>query len=341
MSSTPTQSRAIHKRSLSITSNSPPDFKKAKQTPASVPARCPSHSRLSLQNLPLELLESIFLYSMNLALPRSSPLLGAKLSGKATLLRMFMAAFHDIWDVTLDKYVLGTRPEWKKYWRYDTKEVQDEASLQADIDFILDAQQAWANKYARGRSFDHVDDWGDLYPMDISYAPQSYKQHILQHSLGEVTFDARACFEADYDRAVACRISPQIFAFAEYYEMPDLTPPVVPVNLITGPWNEEQKRRLFWLVRAKLLYDMKLGPLFLDSRAARVRLACLDAAVVFAEKLDPLIITCLIGCDWLLVDLPPEAKQERLIKMCSRIDRGGEMLDMEIMRFLVRKLVEW
>ncbi|KAG6117033.1 hypothetical protein E4U13_001403 [Claviceps humidiphila] len=281
---------------------------------------------------------------MNLALPRSSHLLGAKLSGKATLLRVFMAAFHDIWDVTLEKYVLGTRPEWKKYWRYNTKEVQDEASLQADIDLILDAQQAWANKYARGRSFDHVDDWGDLYPMNISCAPQSYKQHVRQYSLGEVTFDARACFEADYDRAVACRISPQVFEFAHYYEMPDLTPPVVPVNLITGPWNEEQKRRLFWLVRAKLLYDChneKLHPLFLDSRDPQVKLACLDAAVVFAEKLDPLIITCLIGCDWLLVDLPLDAKQERLIKICSRIDRGGEMLDMQILRFLVRKLVGW
>ncbi|KAG6057035.1 hypothetical protein E4U17_001723 [Claviceps sp. LM77 group G4] len=119
--------------------------------------------------------------------------------------------------------------------------------------------------------------------------------------------------------------------------MPDLTPPVAPVNLITGPWNEEQKRRLFWLVRAKLLYDMKLDPLFLGPRAVHVKLACLDAAVISAEKLDPLIINCLMG-RWLFEDLPQDAKHERLVKLCNRIHEGGEMLDMQILRFVVREL---
>ncbi|KAG5937809.1 hypothetical protein E4U59_004140 [Claviceps monticola] len=330
MSPTPSQSRETHGKSLPIT----PNCNDTKQTPASVPTRCPSRSRLSLQNLPLELLESIFLYSMNLALPRSNPLLGGRLSGKATLLRMFMTAFHDIWDARLDK----DRPRRKRYWGYnDKKEVKKEASLQADIDFILDAQQAWANKYARGRSFDHGHDWGGLSDEGTSYAPQSYQKHVLQHSLGEVTFDARACFEAEYDRALACRVSPDIFSFATLFEMPDLTPPVAPVNLLTGPWNEEQKRRLFWLVRTKVSYDMKLGPLFLGPRAVQVKLACLDAAVISAEQLDLLIINCLIGC-WLFEDLPQDAKRERLVKLCNRIDRGGEMLDMQILRFVVRGL---
>ncbi|KAG6230379.1 hypothetical protein E4U26_007966 [Claviceps purpurea] len=337
MSPTPTQSREIHKRSLSDTLNSPPNCKRAKQSPVSVPASYPSRSRLSLQNLPLELLESIFLYSMNLALPRSSPLLGAKLSGKTTLLRVFMTAFHDIWDVTLEEYVLDSRPEWKKYWRYDNEDIQDEASIQADIDFILDAQQAWADKYALGRSFDHANDWGGLSMEGTSYASQSYQQHVLQHSLGKVTFDARACFEADYDRALAYRVSPDNFAFVTIFEMPELTPPVAPVNLITGPWNEEQKRRLFWIVRAKLLYDMKLDPLFLGPRAVQVKLACLDTAVISAEQLDPLIINCLMGC-WLFEDLPQDARHERLVKLCDRIDRGGDVLDMRILRFVVREL---
>ncbi|KAG6116398.1 hypothetical protein E4U14_000253 [Claviceps sp. LM454 group G7] len=274
---------------------------------------------------------------MNLALPRSCHLLGAKLSGKATLLRVFMTAFHDIWDVTLDKYVLDSRPEWKKYWRYDNVDVQDEASIQADIDFILDAQQAWADKYALGRSFDHVNDWGGLSMEGTSYAPESYQQHVRQHSLGEVTFDARACFEADYDRALAYRVSPGYFGFVTKCEMPDLAPPVAPVNLITGPWNEEQKRRLFWLVRAKLLYDMKLDPLFLGPRAVEVKLACLDAAVVSAEILDPLIITCLMGC-WLFENLPQDARHERLVRLCNRIDGGGEVRDLQILRFVVREL---
>ncbi|KAG6197449.1 hypothetical protein E4U50_007913 [Claviceps purpurea] len=348
MSPTPTQSREIRKRSLSDTLNSPPNCKRAKQTPALVPARRHYRRRLSLQNLPLELLESIFLYSMNPALPRSSPLLGWQLSAKFTLLRVFMRAFHNIWDASINKFVLNSRLETKRYWGYNNKEeVKEEASLQfallsmpwADIDFILDAQQAWANKYALGRSFDHVNDWGGLSMESTSYAPQIYQEHVLQHSLGELTFDARACFEAEYDRALACRVSPDMFAFAKLYEVPELThtPPVAPVNLITGPWNEEQKRRLFWLVRAIPLYDMKLNPFYLSPRAVELKLACLDAAVISAEKLDPLIINCLIGC-WLFEDLPQDAKRERLVKLCNRIDRGGEILDMDTLRFVVRQL---
>lgn len=91
---TPLQAGETRKRALSTASDLAADdsqnYKKMKQPVASV--------RPSLQSLPLELLESIFVYSTNLALPRSSPMLGAKLSGKTTLLRVFMMAFHDTWD---------------------------------------------------------------------------------------------------------------------------------------------------------------------------------------------------------------------------------------------------
>ncbi|KAG6061446.1 hypothetical protein E4U17_001546 [Claviceps sp. LM77 group G4] len=334
MSPTPTQSRAIHKRSLSITP--PPNCKRAKQTPASVPARCPSRSRLSLQNLPLELLETREHF---LVLDESgSPSLQSFARGQTVRESYSPSAVHD-------GYVLESHPVWKKYAEPGNEEVKDEASVQfallslpwADIDFILSAQQAWADKYARGRSFEHHDDWGGRNSPgeDTSYAPQSYHQHTLQHSMGESTFDARACFEADYERAVAHRISPDSFSFLTFSRMPELTPPVVPVHLITGPWDEEQKRRLFWLARANL--DYCLDPLYLGSRPVEVRLACLDAAVISAEILDPLIIICLMG-SWLFEDLPQDAEHERLVKLCNRIDRGGEMVDMEILRCVVRQL---
>ncbi|KAG6222120.1 hypothetical protein E4U25_000591, partial [Claviceps purpurea] len=98
----PAQASGKRKRSLSITAKSavdnPSDRKKPKQAAASVPAGCSSSSRPSLQNLPVELLESIFLYSMNLALPRSSPLIGVKLSAKATRLQVFIMGFDDTWS---------------------------------------------------------------------------------------------------------------------------------------------------------------------------------------------------------------------------------------------------
>jgi hypothetical protein len=51
-----------------------------------------------LQALPAEIIESIFLYSANVDLPRASPVIGAKLSGRVTLIRFLMWAFHDTWN---------------------------------------------------------------------------------------------------------------------------------------------------------------------------------------------------------------------------------------------------
>lgn len=54
--------------------------------------------RVTLDRLPAEILESILLHSRSVALPRSSPVIGAKLSSRATLLRFFIWGFHDTWD---------------------------------------------------------------------------------------------------------------------------------------------------------------------------------------------------------------------------------------------------
>lgn len=54
--------------------------------------------RPAIQALPAEILESIFLYSANVALPRSAPIIGSKLSGRATLIRFIIWAFQDTWE---------------------------------------------------------------------------------------------------------------------------------------------------------------------------------------------------------------------------------------------------
>ncbi|KAL1606641.1 hypothetical protein SLS60_004047 [Paraconiothyrium brasiliense] len=52
----------------------------------------------SLQGLPQELLEMIFLYSMNISLPRASPMLGRKLSSKAVVMEFVLRSFYNTVD---------------------------------------------------------------------------------------------------------------------------------------------------------------------------------------------------------------------------------------------------
>lgn len=76
----------------------PPPAKKTRRPLCSVLASRSARRRPTLASLPAELLESVLFYSCNLALPRASPLLGLKLSDRATLLRLFVWAFHDTWE---------------------------------------------------------------------------------------------------------------------------------------------------------------------------------------------------------------------------------------------------
>ncbi|KAG5933290.1 hypothetical protein E4U60_004573 [Claviceps pazoutovae] len=107
----------------------------------------------------------------------------------------------------------------------------------------------------------------------------------------------------------------------------------IPVDLITGPWYEEKKRRLFWLVRAGVHL---MNP---ETESSwEVRLAGLDAAVITSEKPDPLVLKCLIT-PMIWIGLPPDAAHNRIVKMCRRIARGVDTQDMiQMLRLLVKEL---
>ncbi|KAG6179979.1 hypothetical protein E4U27_002949 [Claviceps purpurea] len=360
---TPAQARGKRERSFSTTPdlavNDPCNGETMAPTRTSVHARCSSRSPHSLQNLPLELLESIFLYSKNFALPRSSPLLGAKLSGKATLLRLFMEALHDTWDQCFGISAhQASEPQFRKFRKSDASlqvksiitgaacflcppsDISHKSDLLlmpwVDIDFILEAQQIWADKYARGRCYRHYEHEGsdvrDLYEKNV-HARDRYLQHVRQHEEKTWKFDARACFEADYERALQLSPIPEFFLQNSLWGSIDIHPRVqMPVDLFTGPWDEEMKRRLFWLVRA--------GVFVVDSgvQGSKVRLGTLDATVISPEDPDPLLIKCLMTT-FLLEALPPKSAHNRLVKLCRRIRRGGDTQDItELLRYTVREL---
>ncbi|KAG6128252.1 hypothetical protein E4U12_005318 [Claviceps purpurea] len=341
MDLTPAQASGKRKRSLSITAKSavdnPSDRKKPKQAAASVPAGCSSSSRPSLQNLPVELLESIFLYSMNLALPRSSPLIGVKLSAKATRLQVFIMGFDDTWSQC---FGIPKKDLYRELWMNKERLEGDDALQSAllcspwvDTDFILEAQQTWADKHAVGKCYRHYKDtwyddwriWLDLEDgtWDNNYdARYTYRLHALQHEQGLLNFNSRTCFEADYERARQLPPKPERFSPDRIWGTSDTHVDVrMPIDLITGPWDEEKTRLLFWMRRAGV--SLRTDPPSHLAYSSEVKLACLDAAVICAENPDPLIINCLIG-PWIFVDLPEDDKQKRRVQLCNRIERGSE-----------------
>ncbi|KAG6216249.1 hypothetical protein E4U26_008202, partial [Claviceps purpurea] len=167
---------------------------------------------------------------------------------------------------------------------------------------------------------------------EVSHAGHPYHEHALQHEEGAWKFNARACFEADYERA--CQTPPRP-SFSRCWTLVEVNINVsLPVELITGPWDEEKKRRLYWLSRAGICHGGRhcIWPAI----PSEARLACLDTAVISAETLDPLILNCLIG-GWLFECVPRDVKREPLVNLCNRIAGAGETPEMmDTLRYIVR-----
>ncbi|KAG6107695.1 hypothetical protein E4U13_006848 [Claviceps humidiphila] len=196
-----------------------------------------------------------------------------------------------------------------------------------DIDFILEAQQIWADKYARGRCYRHYehDGWAiqGLYEWNV-FAHDRYMQHVRQHEAKTWKFDARACFEADYERALQFPPAIENMYKNNLWGSAEVHPDVrMPIDLITGPWDEQKKRLLFWLIRAGALMDQEE-----TKTCCKVRLAGLDAAVISSEKPDPLVIKCLMPTLLYKAALPPKAAHNRLVKLCRRIRQRGDTQNM-------------
>lgn len=270
--------------------------------------------RSPLESLPAELLESILLYSCNLSLPRSSPLIGAKLSQRATFLRLFIWSFHDTWNQWFGIPASQTVHHVSSSEDEDSVPCHGDPVLQSavldlpcvDIDFILQAQQTWADRYARDRWYSHSSPW---------HQTNDEVGHV--HAGGHGHFDARACFEVDYQQAVKLALP---FRQWPEWRAQDVHPLVrMPTALITGPWNDEQLRRLFWLTRGGIMMDHKDRPL----PPWEIKLKCLENAVISAPEPNALVANCLMGC-WIYVYLPREVVARQLTALERRIQWGAD-----------------
>ncbi len=177
----------------------------------------------------------------------------------------------------------------------------------ATIDFILQAQQTWADRYAQERWYQHSVPW-----FDPALAPPNHS-----HAGGSGHFNARACFDADYAQF---QHWPPFQAEQVSWTTQDVHPRArLPTGLITGPWDDEKLQRLFWLCRGGI--DLDLGsaalPLWED------RLECLHNAVLDVSEPNVLVANCLLR-GWLFTDLPQDVVRRELYELEKRIEWGDD-----------------
>lgn len=176
----------------------------------------------------------------------------------------------------------------------------------ARIDLILQAQQAWADRYGRRRWYQHS------VPLQL---------HGPAHATGGYFhFNARECFEADYQQFKRWR---PFFGASLQWRSRDVHPRTrMPMDLVTGPWDEEQMRRLFWLSRG----GINMGDKSQATPPWEVKMQCLDSAIVSATRPNRLVVNCLMQ-DWIFTDLPDDLVRVQLAALDRRMEWGGDSPD--------------
>ncbi|KAK3335720.1 hypothetical protein B0T19DRAFT_407277 [Cercophora scortea] len=217
-----------------------------------------------IEQLPVEILERIFLMSENLNFPRSSLRIGYFLSHASFLSELIVDAFTPTWDLWFGC------PKWQiqSYHGYaeDHARIGGNPNFQTtvlacrwmNISLILNAQQIWYRRHGRGRCFEHREDWlsgGDGCVEDDEPPP------VGPHVVGEGGFDhgrnVMDCFEADWGSFRNMELDFYLlFGYLEhremhkagYFDMHPLTR--IPSHLLTGTLLDLDKAKwLYWCVR--------------------------------------------------------------------------------------------
>ncbi|EHK22438.1 uncharacterized protein TRIVIDRAFT_200754 [Trichoderma virens Gv29-8] len=270
--------------------------------------------RKTLDSLPAEILESIFLYSGNLSLPRVSNFIGMKLSARATLLRLFMRAFHETWD---QWFGIPTNPAVVHGpWLEDAQHVpcRGDPIFQSQvldqpwitIDLILQAQQTWFETHGKGRHYQHSALWVD----DAHQVGHAYKGGVSH-------FNARECFEVDYQQAAKW---PAFATRGIHWFSQDIHPLTrIPDRLITGPWDDEMQRQLFWLCRGGY---MSCGKLF-SQPPWEVKMELIRNSMLNVEVPNVVAINCLYRT-WVFDGLPADVVRKEFVALERRIQWGAD-----------------
>ncbi|KAH7304926.1 hypothetical protein B0I35DRAFT_484120 [Stachybotrys elegans] len=290
-----------------------------------------SRQRPTLEGLPIEILEPIFLYSENLSLPRSSSRLGLKLSAPSTFVRLVMQAFGDTWDQSFGHLpqqmdtagVERSLLDWKRQPPANYPEQEklkhgpDSAGNaafqskvlelpQVTIDVLLVAQQRWVDQSSRGRWFQHntICCKGTHLPDDDAPADQH----------PPARFDAQACFEADFQQVMA---TPSRRRYVSNWFHQDVHPDAqIPKSVLTGPWDDEKRRRLLWLKRG----GANLEHEWYRSLAWEDKADCLENMLLRPPRLDLFVFNCL--WDTALADqLPTELVSKYLARLDERMEK--------------------
>ena len=137
------------------------------------------------------------------------------------------------------------------------------------------------------------------------------------HDGGHGHFNAYECFESDYQQALKW---PPFINENTPWTTQDVHPKTcIPKSLITGPWDDEKQRRLFWLTRGGAAIENE-GQIH---QPWEIKMECLRHAVLSVPKPNTLVVNCLMR-SWLFTDLPRDIVKQEVRNLKERLKWGDD-----------------
>ncbi|RYP66978.1 hypothetical protein DL771_007474 [Monosporascus sp. 5C6A] len=220
--------------------------KKALAKTSKEPARKGSY----IENMPLEILETIFLYAENINLARASPLIGSMLSGISTRRWVFIHAFAPTWCRE------GLHGENLLEW--DPNPAHQSALLEyswANMRFIAECFERCVRQYPDIMASHDI--FGDLVDEEEDGSGNGVAEVAAPGEADEIGAEetdvtaAERCFLRHYAafRDGERVVDTALLTRSDRVAMVE-TDTRIPDALLAGPWDEEALKKLYWLVRA-------------------------------------------------------------------------------------------
>ena len=169
----------------SSTNSEPPSKRHKKRSLKNIKSK---RKMSDLEKLPTEILETIFLFSLNFNLPNASPVIAGKLSSPIMFKKTIMAVFGPTWE----RWHGRERNRLQKRVAKETEHTDEDPILQSEVlrcrwatlPVVLKTKDLWIQKFAKDRDFKPACKyWKVLWCYISSYHNQGLSQTMTHHQM--------------------------------------------------------------------------------------------------------------------------------------------------------------
>ncbi|KAE8440571.1 hypothetical protein EG329_007229 [Mollisiaceae sp. DMI_Dod_QoI] len=261
-----------NEETLNSASSEPPSKKQKKKSLKNIKSR---RKMSNLEKLPTEILETVFLFCLNFDLPKASPVIAGKLSSPIVYNKTILASFGPTWE----RWHTRERSRVEKRDDAGPEDPEQDPGSQstilrccwATLPIILNAKEAWIRRYAKEGPSKLT--W---FVLNKDQPSEDEEQQDLPQMTPHEYLETD--FQGFSNLILGQRDGGWLWDQCSWDRNSDVADGIeLPQSLLSGPWDEDMLKYLFWLTKSGAGID------WLNSTNGEVGLEGLKKAIIFGD----------------------------------------------------------